>query len=130
MRPILQSGVFQAALIIAAFLLAAAVAALADRMRWTALPEGGRRIGYIDGLRGYLALGVMIVIRLGVLQGLPRQAPSIHVFQNLGQGAVALFFMVTGALFYGKIADGFSSVKWRACFVSPRCSGSSSCSST
>lgn len=81
---------FQAAVIIAAFLLAAAIAATADRMRWTALPEAGLRIGCIDGLRGYLALGVMIhhfTIWLGVLQGLPWQAPSIHVWAALIGGA-------------------------------------------
>ena len=109
------------AAIAAALLLAVAIAIAADRTGSIQLPDARGRIGCIDGLRGYLATGVVIhhfVIWLGLLQGRPWEPPSNHVFQNLGQGAVVLFFMVTGALFYGKISDGFAKVDWRALYVS------------
>src|SRR5690242_20657357 len=102
--------------ILIALAAAVALAALAQRMRITALPDAARRIGCIDGLRGYLALGVMVhhfVIWLGVLAGLPWRPPTLALFTNLGQGAVTLFFMVTGALFYGKILGGLRGVDWR-----------------
>lgn len=102
-------------------LLALTVAALINRTGWIELPVGETRIGCIDGLRGYLALCVMVhhfVIWLAVLQGSGWQAPSNHVFQNFGQGAVALFFMVTGALFYRKVVRGFWGTNWGALFTS------------
>jgi peptidoglycan/LPS O-acetylase OafA/YrhL len=40
------------------------------------------------------------------------------VLQNFGQGAVALFFMVTGALFGDKIAKGFRRTDWWSLYVS------------
>ena len=113
---------FRTAVVLAAFLLAITAGAIADRWRWTNLPSPKSRIGCIDGLRGYLALAVMFhhfVVWLGVLQGRPWEAPSNYIFQNFGQGAVALFFMVTGALFYNKmISDGFAKVDWRALYIS------------
>jgi hypothetical protein len=44
------------------------------------------------------------------MQPRPSLAGAVHIFENSDQGAVALFFMVTGALFYGKIAGGFWTV--------------------
>ena len=64
------------------------------------VPGGARRIGCVDGLRGYLALSVMIhhfaiwiqVTRLdGQWQPLTR-----NILNSMGSGAVALFFMTTG----------------------------------
>jgi peptidoglycan/LPS O-acetylase OafA/YrhL len=75
-----------------------------------------RRIGCIDGLRGYLALSVMIhhfiiamlVERTGVEWG------PIHVtfLDNLGKVGVALFFNITGFVFYPRILVGFRATSW------------------
>jgi peptidoglycan/LPS O-acetylase OafA/YrhL len=70
------------------------------------------RFGCIDGLRGYLALLVLIhhfslwlqTSRLGL--GWVESAPFI------GSSAVAIFFMVTGFLFYPKILKGFRQTEW------------------
>ncbi len=112
---------FPALLVVLAFLPAIGVSLLALRLRWTGLPDPATRIGCIDGARGYLALAVMVhhfAIWLAVLQGAPWVAPDSNVLQNLGHGAVALFFMVTGALFAGRIANGFWLTDWRSLYVS------------
>lgn len=43
-----------------AFFLAAGVGWLAERTRAIRVPDAATRIGCIDGLRGYLALSVMV----------------------------------------------------------------------
>ena len=85
------------------------------------LPPAARRIGCIDGLRGYLAISVIIhhfiiwtqVTRLG--NGW--KPPSIHLFNQLGVGAVALFFMTTGLVFYPRILSGFRSCSWVTTYI-------------
>ncbi|RYF20980.1 MAG: acyltransferase, partial [Oxalobacteraceae bacterium] len=67
-------------------------------------------------LRGYLALCVLAhhfvlwlqVTRLGGAWG----APAVPFFNQLGAGAVSLFFMVTGLVFYPRILAGFSATPW------------------
>lgn len=60
----------------------------------------------LDGLRGFLALGVFFhhaVVNYQYFQtGSWQTAPS-NVYAFLGQGAVAFFFMITGFLFWSKI---------------------------
>lgn len=87
------------------------------------LPDASRRIGCIDGLRGYLALGVVMhhfSVWLGVLAGRPWAAPQSNVLNNLGQAAVVVFFMVTGALFYSRIlpGPGKQSIDWFKLYLS------------
>jgi peptidoglycan/LPS O-acetylase OafA/YrhL len=85
------------------------------------LPGGRGRIGCIDGLRGYLALAVMVthftiwlqITRLGGVW----EGPTIRFLANLGRGGVALFFMTTGLLFYPKILKGFRAISWPTLFV-------------
>jgi len=86
------------------------------------LPADGKSIGHIDGLRGFLALSVMVhhfvvwtqVTRLGEAWS----PPKINFFAQLGAGGVALFFMTTGLLFYPRILAGFSSCSWPAIYIS------------
>jgi peptidoglycan/LPS O-acetylase OafA/YrhL len=86
------------------------------------LPPDVRRIGHVDGLRGYLALAVMIhhftvwiqVTRLGGTWS----PPAVYFFAQLGSGAVALFFMTTGLLFYPRILAGFRACSWPAIYIS------------
>jgi peptidoglycan/LPS O-acetylase OafA/YrhL len=86
------------------------------------IPEAKRRIGCIDGLRGYLALLVMMhhfdlwISRSRL--GEPWGASSRVLFHNFGPGGVALFFMVTGLVFYPRIRRGFAKVDWRATYLS------------
>lgn len=62
----------------------------------------------IDGLRGFLAFSVFlhhsIITRAFNETGL-WQAPISNIYNQLGQTAVALFFMITGFLFFGKLIE-------------------------
>ena len=85
------------------------------------IPDQSRRIGHVDGLRGYLALSVLchhfiIWMQATRLHGTWSE-PTINVFNNLGAGGVALFFMVTGLVFYPRILNGFSGNSWFNIYV-------------
>jgi peptidoglycan/LPS O-acetylase OafA/YrhL len=102
-------------------LLAAALAGGALAWLGFPLPPGKRRIGRIDGLRGFLALSVMMhhfviwtqITRLG---GSWSQ-PDVYFFNQMGAGGVSLFFMVTGLLFYPRILAGFRANNWPEIFI-------------
>ena len=86
------------------------------------LPAAHHRFGCIDGLRGYLALLVMVhhfsVWTMMTIHGGPWQSvPSIAI-ANFGVLSVMLFFMITGFLFYGKIMNGFDATNWRRLYIS------------
>ncbi len=85
------------------------------------LPASERRIGCIDGLRGYLALSVLvhhgiIWIQVQKMHG-SWDAPCVHMFNQLGSGAVALFFMTTGIVFYPRVLAGFKACSWAAIYI-------------
>lgn len=89
------------------------------------LPVEGRRLGEIDGLRGYLALFVMMdhfTVWTTILhtKGGWRQAPDL-IFINFGQVAVSLFFMITGFLFFLKMRHGIAGFEWRSIYISRVC---------
>ncbi|MCQ4160057.1 acyltransferase [Roseomonas sp. GC11] len=96
---------------LACFLLAGWLA----RQGAVPLPPASGRLGCIDGLRGYLALGV-VVHHFAVAQGewLTGQweDPPPGLLVTLGQGGVILFFMVTGCLFAGKARQDPRQVEW------------------
>ena len=74
------------------------------------VPEGGSRIGCIDGLRGYLALAVMchhFSVWTHIANGGHWSQPKSAFMQSLGSGGVALFFMTTGLLFHRYVKNGF-----------------------
>ena len=75
----------------------------------------------IDGLRGLLAFSVMLhhsVIWYGYAHTGLWVAPVSHVFAELGEGSVLLFFMITSFLFMGKISDRRAPVDWLRLYVS------------
>lgn len=115
---------YQTALILCSVLGALFVATLAAALlgrNGYPVPAGTRRVGHIDGLRGYLALCTLahhFVIWLQVTQfGGSWTPPTFHVFNQLGAGAVALFFMTTGVLFYPKILKGIQPGEWLSMFI-------------
>jgi peptidoglycan/LPS O-acetylase OafA/YrhL len=66
----------------------------------------GRRIATLDGLRGLAAIGVFLhhgVITHGWLATGLWLLPASSLYTLLGQGAVALFFMITGFLFWSAL---------------------------
>jgi peptidoglycan/LPS O-acetylase OafA/YrhL len=100
-------GVGMALAYVAAFL----TARLLLRLRFP-LPQSAERIGHIDGLRGLLALSVMMhhfVIWMQVTRlGGRWEQPTVLFLENLGSGSVSIFFMVTGFLFHRNTLRGFS----------------------
>ncbi|WP_236181169.1 MULTISPECIES: acyltransferase family protein [Pseudomonas] len=110
---------------LAAYLLAIVTAALLLR----AVPKiarhlqhsGESRYASIDGLRGYLAFGVFvhhsiitwIFLRTGVFE-----FPPSNFYSMLGQGSVALFFMITGFLFWSRLLAQGRQHDWLAFGIS------------
>ncbi|RON70612.1 acyltransferase [Pseudomonas fluorescens] len=110
---------------LAAYLLAIVSAALLVR----AVPKisrhlqhsGESRYASIDGLRGYLAFGVFvhhgvitwIFLRTGVFA-----FPPSNFYSMLGQGCVALFFMITGFLFWNRLLTQGRQHDWLAFGIS------------
>lgn len=89
--------------------------------RWRA-PEPPAGFAAIDGLRGYLALMVFVhhgAVWWGLLHtGQWRQPPS-RLMNNLGEGSVALFFMITALLFGNKLLGaGSRPIDWLRLAVS------------
>ena len=79
------------------------------------------RYSAIDGIRGLLAMGVFIhhcVITWFFIHGKPWQAPPSIFYVEIGQVAVALFFMITAFLFFGRILDQKNNFEWGRFFVS------------
>lgn len=84
--------------------------------------SGGGRFSTIDGLRGYLALLVFLhhacfwyfYLQTGEWKMLPS-----NLYTNFGDGGVALFFMVTGFLFFSKLIQSAGGrIDWQRLFVS------------
>ena len=66
------------------------------------------RFATINGLRGYLALFVMLhhaCIWYAFARTDSWSAPDSHLYSHLGQASVLLFFMITGFLFYDKLLN-------------------------
>ncbi len=81
---------------------------------------GDGRNRTIDGLRGYLALGVLcshFVVNWNFTRTATWSEPDITVFRNMGPVAVAMFFMITAFLFYGKIVRQRGKLSWHAIFL-------------
>lgn len=105
---------------LAAFLLAMATATLLARQHGA--PAMADRYASIDGLRGYLAFAVFVhhasIWYLFAQTGRWALPPS-RLYTHLGQSSVALFFMITGFLFFSKLIDGHHRpVDWTRLLVS------------
>ncbi|WP_214196759.1 acyltransferase family protein [Novosphingobium profundi] len=73
-----------------------------------------------DGLRGVLGCAVVIhhyLIWRGYAASGVWRAPEGNLGNQLGLSAVALFFMMTGFLFYPRIQGGIEAVNWARMFV-------------
>lgn len=83
-----------------------------------ATSDNTNRFGSIDGLRGYLALGVFTHHFFSTYYWHTTgtwNAPPEKFLAHLGQASVSLFFMITGFLFIRKILVG--NVNWRALYI-------------
>lgn len=90
----------------ALLVIAAALATIAFCGRLVAPPERRDRYASIDGLRGYLALFVFLhhaCVWYFYLQVGRWEVPPSSLYTHFGQSSVALFFMITGFLFFTKI---------------------------
>jgi peptidoglycan/LPS O-acetylase OafA/YrhL len=115
-HPILALIAYVLAIVTAALLLRA-VPKIARHLQHS----GESRYASIDGLRGYLAFGVFvhhsvitwIFLRTGVIA-----FPPSNFYSMLGQGSVALFFMITGFLFWNRVLTQGRQHDWLAFGVS------------
>ncbi|HQT75920.1 MAG TPA: acyltransferase family protein, partial [Rhodopila sp.] len=104
----------------AALLSATGTASILGRIGFP-IPDERKRLGTVDGLRGYLALSVLlhhfiIWFQITYLGG-SWVAPTVDLFNSLGSGGVGLFFMATGFVFYPRILQGFAAVDWKALYL-------------
>lgn len=78
------------------------------------------RVTSLDGLRGLLALSVVIhhcIVFHSYLRDDVWQAPSSNFDNLLGQAAVALFFMVSAYLFWGRVVRKGGRLDWTHFFI-------------
>lgn len=98
------------------------VAFLTARVICEHVPAARRRIGSdaarmhpLDGLRAWLATAVMVhhaAILWQYLHSHIWALPPSRLFTQFGQGGVALFFMVTAFLFWGRVLDTRGRIDW------------------
>ncbi len=75
----------------------------------------------IDGIRGYLAFGVFLhhsIVTWFYLQSGSWQEPQFNFAKQLGGTSVAIFFMITSFLFWGRILETRNGMDWTQFFVS------------
>ncbi|MBI5785951.1 MAG: acyltransferase [Rhodocyclales bacterium] len=106
----------------AVLVLLAAIFTTRILVRALGAPPAARRFATIDGLRGYLALFVFVhhaaITYFNLRTGSWVRVPSTF-YNFLGHGSVALFFMITGFLFFSKILDGRAkAIDWAKLYVS------------
>lgn len=86
------------------------------------IPTPAGRNESIDGLRGFLALGVFIhhtAIWFQYIHTGKWEAPVSNLYSQLGQASVSLFFMITSFLFVNKLVNaGKNGLQWRSFFIS------------
>lgn len=89
--------------------------------RFGAPPFQGR-FASIDGLRGYLAFFVFLhhsCIWYFYLRTGQWKVPPSNLYTHFGETSVALFFMITGFLFFSKLIEGKTKrIDWGKLFVS------------
>ena len=83
-------------------------------------PGRNERYCAIDGLRGFLALGVFVfhlVVTHAFIETGIWNVPSSRFYALLGPVGVSLFFMITGFLFWGKMLRASGRPDWRELYV-------------
>ena len=83
-------------------------------------PAGAERVTTLDGLRGFLALAVVFhhgAIYHVYLETGAWQLPPSRFYALAGPMGVALFFMITGYLFWGRLVRGGGVLDWRGLYV-------------
>jgi peptidoglycan/LPS O-acetylase OafA/YrhL len=91
-------------------------------LRWADTPPSPHpnRVTAIDGLRGFLALGVVFshvaVYHEFLLSGRWKGAPT-NFYLVLGPVSVSLFFMITGYLFWGRLVRTQGKPGWTALYI-------------
>ncbi|WP_296651999.1 acyltransferase [Paraburkholderia sp.] len=110
---------------IASYLVALLVVSLCFSLpAWKFIDEAtsqrASRVNTIDGIRGYLALSVMlhhaVIARTWLATG-NWTLPADPFFAQLGSVAVSLFFMITGYLFWGKLVARQGHIDWAALYI-------------
>jgi peptidoglycan/LPS O-acetylase OafA/YrhL len=85
-------------------------------------PHDKRRYAPIEGLRGYLAFFVFLhhaCIWYFYLRTDQWHVPPSSLYTYLGRGSVALFFMITGFLYFSRLIDGRTRrIEWGRLFIS------------
>lgn len=85
-------------------------------------PSALGRFASLDGLRGFLAFFVFLhhsCIWYFYLRTGKWEVPPSNLYTHFGQSSVALFFMITGFLFFSKLIDGRTKkIDWGRLFVS------------
>jgi peptidoglycan/LPS O-acetylase OafA/YrhL len=106
---------------IAAFLIAIAVSSLLSKRMLKKSPRPGRYVT-IDDLRGYLAFGVFLhhsSVWYFYLRTGNWALPPSKLFVHLGQSSVALFFMISGFLFFSKLINARrTTFNWERLYIS------------
>jgi peptidoglycan/LPS O-acetylase OafA/YrhL len=83
-------------------------------------PQSRSRHSAIDGLRGFLALGVFafhLVMTRGFIETGVWALPGTHFYAALGPVGVSVFFMLTGYLFWGKLLRANGHTRWSALYM-------------
>ncbi|RLT93675.1 acyltransferase family protein [Ketobacter sp.] len=115
---------YYVALVLATYLVSAAVAWVIGKLPALAYLQGrAGRFAALDGVRGYLALGVFIhhfVFSWYWLNKNDGGATRIlePLFFNIGRVSVLIFFMITGFLFIRRILAGYYHGNWKSLYVS------------
>ncbi|KQM22066.1 acyltransferase family protein [Novosphingobium sp. Leaf2] len=86
----------------------------------SAEPVDRARLQAVDGLRFFLAIGVIFShfpAHWAMASSGVWNAGVAPVFKGFGSSAVTVFFMITGFLFYGKLRRGHGLVDWKSLYV-------------
>ena len=106
----------------AAGALGLALLTMALLQRRFGAPPPLRRFATLDGLRGYAAF-LVFVHHAAIWHVFARTGewvlPPTRLYVHFGQSSVAIFFMITGLLFWSKLIDGrLRPVDWRRLYLS------------
>lgn len=106
----------------ALFCVAIAMATAYLLVRRFGKPLAHDRYSSLDGLRGYLAFFVFLhhsSIWYFFLRSGRWEVPPSNIYTHFGQSSVALFFMITGFLFFSKLIEGRTKdIDWGRLLVS------------